>query len=243
MDDAITIISSLGTCSLLCITMYGIRSRPTMTIARHSYATLARHCSHSHLRELVAQTDVLFPRTLSADQYSLYTVGGDILRPLLSFTNLVAVSLSHPVGFDLDDSVILDMAAAWSRIERIFLTAASYTHVPSRVTLQGLSAFAKSCPLLRHLAMTFDATSVPKIGVIQKTQHSLVGIEVALSPITDPRRVANFLSAMFPHLTEIRTLYDLVRRGDDSVSGAPKVVNGTHISNSHKIWKRAEKAL
>jgi hypothetical protein len=91
--------------------------------------------------------------------------------------------------------------------------------------------------------MTFDATSVPKIGVIQKTQHSLVGIEVALSPITDPRRVANFLSAMFPHLTEIGTLYDLVRRGDDSVSGAPKVVNGTHISNSHKIWKRAEKAL
>ncbi|KAF8142853.1 hypothetical protein K438DRAFT_1978276 [Mycena galopus ATCC 62051] len=76
MDDAITIISTLGTCSLLCITMYGIRSRPTTTIARHSYSTLARHCSHSSLRELAAKTDVLFPRTLSADHYSLYAVGG-----------------------------------------------------------------------------------------------------------------------------------------------------------------------
>ncbi|KAJ6566445.1 hypothetical protein B0H19DRAFT_1257661 [Mycena capillaripes] len=190
-------------------------------------------------RELYIWKDASFPTTLSPDQYHLYTVGGDILKPLLSFTNLVTVLLSHPVGFDLDDSTIRDMASAWPRIQRLYLMAGSYHHVRSRVTLAGLYAFANHCPCLRGLEMTFDATVVPKLAVVKRTQQALDWLEVALSPITQPRCVAKFLAAMFPNLGSIHTLFEEVQHDVDP----PQVVNGSNILDSHNLWKRVENVL
>ncbi|KAJ7831540.1 hypothetical protein B0H14DRAFT_3713378 [Mycena olivaceomarginata] len=225
MQDAIMILPSPVKRSLLCFRTDTIGSRNTAAFARGFYSTLARHCSHSSLQELFVNRDASFPTMLSTDQYHLYTVGGDILKPLLSFTNLVAVILDHPVGFDLDNSVIREMASAWPRIVHLYLTSASHGHLRSRVTLAGLYALAAHCPDLHYLAMTFDAIVVPKITMVKRTQRALGYLAVALSPITKPLRVANFMSAMFPTLVTISTLYDGLQHRVDS----PQTINGVNV--------------
>ncbi|KAJ6566295.1 hypothetical protein B0H19DRAFT_1373939 [Mycena capillaripes] len=207
MEDFITLISSLIKCSLVYVGICTIRSRTTATIARQFYSTVARNCSPSYLREIIVRGEETVSETLSSDQYDIYTVAGDTLRPLLSFHNLVNVSLTHPSAFDLDDSVIRDMASAWPRIQILRLTASSYHHVRSRVTLQALYAFAEHCPVLRCLDISFDATAVPQLTSVRQTQRALQVIDVVLSPITKPRPVAKFLAAMFRGLQTINTLF------------------------------------
>jgi hypothetical protein len=119
--------------------------------------------------------------------------------------------------------------------------------MPSRVTLEGLCAFAKHCPNLETLEMTFDATVVPKIrrnGKKRKSQHTLSVLSVALSPIRKPRRVAKFLSAIFPRLTDIETLYEeiLYDRTDDEDDDEDVVVEAEVIA-SYRRWKVVEEAL
>ncbi|KAF7356909.1 hypothetical protein MVEN_01026700 [Mycena venus] len=136
---------------------------------------------------------------------------------LFSFGNLVTLSLSHAVGFDLDDEVAQDMAHAWPRIEMLWLPSGPSYRMTPRVTLKGVHAFAERCPHLRVLNMTFDATVVPKIGTENNvSQPSLAGLNVGYSPIGKPRSVAEFLAATFP-------LFRVVA--------------------SHKGWKKVEEAL
>ncbi|KAJ7135714.1 hypothetical protein C8R44DRAFT_534588, partial [Mycena epipterygia] len=146
---------------------------------------------------------------INVDQLDIYSVGGEIFKPLLSFSNLVSLSLSHPVGFNLDDAVVRDMARAWPRIELLWLPHGRSPHrISPRVTLEGVYAFAIHCPRLQALTMTFDATVVPKAkieGRNRVSQHSLGLLDVAYSPVSKPRPVATFLSAIFPHLKTIGT--------------------------------------
>jgi hypothetical protein len=188
---------------------------PTEAMAREFYATLLEHCSDSSLREITIEGEFEEDiEALSAVETALFLVGGDVLQPLFSFTNLVEVRLAHPVGFDLDDAIVHDLARAWPHIEVLGLTARPYRHVRSRVTLDGLYAFAKYCPRLRILVITFDATVVPKIrdnGKKRVAQRCLYHINVAASLIRKPQRVAKFLSTIFPSLMDIATLhYDLL---------------------------------
>ncbi|KAJ6483581.1 hypothetical protein C8R47DRAFT_914036, partial [Mycena vitilis] len=123
---------------------------------------------------------------------------GDIIEPLFSFAKL-----SHSVGFDLDDAAVLRMARAWPRIHDLVLKAGPSRHMSSRVTLEGLCAFTKHCPSLCVLALSFDATVVPKIrftGRKRKSQQKLFSLHVALSPIRRPRAVAKLFAAIFPRL-------------------------------------------
>ncbi|KAJ7139179.1 hypothetical protein C8R44DRAFT_561445, partial [Mycena epipterygia] len=95
------------------------------------------------------------------------------------------------------------MARAWPRITLLSLGAGRSRHIPSRVKLEALYAFAKHCPNLFSLDMTFDATEIPDMQNPEKKsviQQSLRVMDVALSPISEPRCVAEFLSAIFPRL-------------------------------------------
>ncbi|KAJ7168364.1 hypothetical protein C8R43DRAFT_148409 [Mycena crocata] len=121
--------------------------------AQQLYPALAAHCSHSSLQELIVEGgSQKLPMT--ADRLN-YSVGGEPLGPLFVFTNLVMVSLEHPVGFDLDDSVIHDMACAHCMAsDRIIISSARQlaSHHPSSVT-RGLNAEKKRVAqrTLRHL--------------------------------------------------------------------------------------------
>ncbi|KAJ7633549.1 hypothetical protein DFH06DRAFT_1139886 [Mycena polygramma] len=197
MDDCVSVLHNLVEHSSNFVGTHTVGRKTTTTVAHQFYSALARHCSHSSLQKLIVHEDRDFPKTLSTDAYSLYAVDGVILKPLLSFTNLV--------------------------------------HVRSHVTLEGLYAFVPLCPVLRVLEITIDATSIPNAAIIKRTQHSLRSLDVALSPITKPRRVAKFLSATFPNLYKIGTIHDR--------ETVPAVVDGTNVLRLHVLWKNVEDAL
>jgi hypothetical protein len=249
MVAAISLITRLSGCSLERFTIPCNKIWPTTDVARQFYSTLATHCSHSSLQRIFIAGDagdIGKPATLNADQPHIYSIDGGVIEPLFSFSNLVSVSLSHPLGFDFDDTTILRLARTWPHIKYLTLKGRP-RHMPSRVTLEGLCAFAKHCPNLETLEMTFDATVVPKIrrnGKKRKSQHTLSVLSVALSPIRKPRRVAKFLSAIFPRLTDIETLYEeiLYDRTDDEDDDEDVVVEAEVIA-SYRRWKVVEEAL
>ncbi|KAJ7143901.1 hypothetical protein C8R44DRAFT_759113 [Mycena epipterygia] len=219
---------------------------PTTIIARQFYSALEKHCSRSSLQKI----DVLHwgdaIDTMGADLVDVYSVGSDLLRPLFSFTNLVRVSLQHPVGFDLDDATVLQMARAWSRIECLILRASPARHMRSRVTLEGIYAFAKHCPSLKMLQMTFDATFVPKINKKRPSrmaQQSLYCFNVDLSLLRRPRGVAKFLSAIFPRLVSIQTTYEHLLDLHDEEDDEEEMTVEPEVYDSHTFWKEVEDAL
>ncbi|KAJ7746131.1 hypothetical protein DFH07DRAFT_1038550 [Mycena maculata] len=179
----------------------------TKMAASEFYSTLAAHCAHASLSEIwnSGQTFLVEP---TPEQILTYSVAGDILQPLFSFSNLHKVELRHPVGFDLDNATILDMARSWPHITIIKLVASTTRHMPTRVTLEGLYAFAEHCPQLRDLTLTFDATLVSRTPPSDEPRHNqlcLQCLNVECSLVGDPGPVAEFLFSIFPRLWAIRT--------------------------------------
>jgi hypothetical protein len=165
------------------------------------------HCAHASLREIwnSSQTFLVEP---TPEQILTYSVGGDILQPLLSFSNLHKLDLRHPVGFDIDNATILDMARSWPQLKILNLVACTTRHMPSRVTLEGLYTFAEHCPQLTGLTLTFDATLPPCTAPSDQPRHSQQRLEylnVEGSPVGAPAPVAEFLFFIFPNLWVIRT--------------------------------------
>ncbi|KAJ7200661.1 hypothetical protein B0H12DRAFT_1164373 [Mycena haematopus] len=245
LSYATTILELASNCPLVSLKMSGGSYRPTATDARKFYAALAIHSSHTSLRSIAIPGDpngYYEPDTpIPPSATHLYAVGGDTLHPLFSFANLVTVSLAHPVGFDLDDAVIGDMARAWPCIQYLALTASPARHIPSRVTLEGLYAFAKYCSRLCNLYITFDATVVPdmmKNDNVRVAQQALESLDVDLSIVADPRLVGKFLAAIFPGLGAIGTLYlDLI---DDQ--GPLERPVDSEVLASHLVWQEVLEA-
>ncbi|KAJ7193243.1 hypothetical protein GGX14DRAFT_593050 [Mycena pura] len=178
------------------------------TAAWDFYSTLAAHCSHTSLLQILNGGQTQLPGEPTPEQIVANSVGGDILQPLFSFPNLHKVQLRHPVGFDLDDATILVMARSWPRITSLSLVASTTSHMPSRVTLEGLYAFAQHCPRLYELTITFDATLAPRTLPSDETrtnQLCLKCLNLGYSPVGDPGPVAEFLFSIFPHLWAIRS--------------------------------------
>ncbi|KAJ7481388.1 hypothetical protein B0H11DRAFT_1225892 [Mycena galericulata] len=244
MECAAALMTASPDCLCEELTITDNWSRPTKIIAHGFYSILARQRARSSLHVVRVYGDDDHPTLLAANQTETYLVGGDILEPLFSCANLQTVSLNHPVGFDLDDGMVLRMARAWPRIEVLALQAGRSRHARCSTTLRGLSALAKHCTNLRNLKMIFDATNVPDIhahgfeqqNVVQRTLHS---IHVSLSPISEPRRVAEYLSRIFPRLSFVETfLEDLV--DFHSQEEADIAVREPPVFESHTKWKEVE---
>ncbi|KAJ7471654.1 hypothetical protein B0H11DRAFT_1365533 [Mycena galericulata] len=236
MEYATAFIGVLDSCPLARFLTFSGQDPPTSTVARNFYASLATHCSHVSLRQLHISMD--YGGNLSSDRFPLYRVDGDILNPLFAFANLEVVSLTHPVGFDIDDATASAMARAWPHIRSLLLTSESYAHIPSGVTLEGIYAFARPCPHLRSLGMTFDARVVPN-GIPQQekdtvSQRTLRSLAVAASPMCNPDSVAKFLSEIFPKLKYLHTFYE-------DFEGFVEVPEG--VFESHDLWKHVEDGL
>ncbi|KAJ6551945.1 hypothetical protein B0H19DRAFT_1264557 [Mycena capillaripes] len=246
MVGTIALLTKFSGFSLVNLTILSSWIQPTKDVAGRFYSALATHCSRSSLQSIRIFGDHDNPTKLNPNQTHIYSVGGDIIEPLFSFANLVSVALSHPVGFDLDDAIILRMARAWPRIEDLTLEAGPSRHMRSRVTLEGVYAFGMHCPNLEVLGMTFDATVVPKIrsrnGKKRKSQRTLYSLHAAISPISSPGRVAKFLNVIFPQLTEIRTLYEEIFEEQADEDEGDIVVDPEVIA-SHDSWKNVEHEL
>ncbi|KAJ7174808.1 hypothetical protein C8R46DRAFT_1252898, partial [Mycena filopes] len=219
VDDAPTLLAFLGRSLVeLIIVGQGLPAPPTQAAATRFYTALAQHCAHSSLQELALQDGYDGTSTPNAAQLDIYSVGGDALQPLRVFRNLVVLKLSHSAGFHLDDALVENLASAWPRIEIVQLTSHSSCRLPPRVTLEGIYAFAKSCPNLEDLAIAFDAGFMPKIHINGKrrvVQLRLESIDVLHSPILNPRAVARFLGTIFPGLRTVTTSYTRYPRIED----------------------------
>ncbi|KAJ7495627.1 hypothetical protein FB451DRAFT_1478653 [Mycena latifolia] len=185
LDCVTGFLAQTSNCPLVKFEIAAVSPEPTEPTSRAFYTALARHCTQASLRDI---------RIIRA-----HAVVADTIQPLLSFNSLVSVHLAHPVGFDLDDSAILAMARAWPQLQFLSLIVRPARHMGCRVTLQGVSAFAAHCPILHTLELMFNATVVPEIHDIspRAAQESLSFIDVALSPIGAPHRVAEFLGGIF----------------------------------------------
>ncbi|KAJ6483516.1 hypothetical protein C8R47DRAFT_1132468 [Mycena vitilis] len=191
---------------------------PASHLISQFYADLATRCSHTHaslsVLRLGRQTHV--DNIPDATQSAVNVVNGALLRPLFVFSNLTFVTLSAPVGFDIDDALIADMARSWPNIEALELHASDFAPVPSRLTLSSLQLLARHCPCLRTLHLCLDASTVPdweafkadkkkkkKGGRVR--QNVLVSLYMSRSPIGEPLSVAAFLSNIFPKLKFVTT--------------------------------------
>ncbi|KAJ7452672.1 hypothetical protein B0H11DRAFT_2072541 [Mycena galericulata] len=206
---ATTLLKFFWETPLETLIMHGTERNPmTKTAAWDFYSTLAAHCSHTSLLQILNGGQTQLPGAPTPEQIAAYSVGGDILHPLFSFPNLHKVELRHPVGFDLDDATILDMARSWPHITSLSLVASTTRHMLSRVTLEGLSAFAQHCPRLYELTITLDATLAPRTLPSDETrtnQLCLKCLNLGYSPVGDPGPVAEFLFLIFPNLWAIRS--------------------------------------
>ncbi|KAJ7713658.1 hypothetical protein DFH07DRAFT_863774 [Mycena maculata] len=251
MENATSLLTTVGKCSLVELTIPVPGDLLKAAIAGRFYSALAKHCSHSSLRKL----SVVGPRrvpvaalaAIPPDELHIYTVRGDILNPLYSFANLESVWLSDPTGFDLDNGTVMAMARARPHIASLSLGAGATEHGPSRVTLEALYAFAKWCPRLRRLEMTLNAIVVPKVRINGKkraSQRTLRTLNVAGSAITKPQRVAKFPSAIFPELESIGTLYEeLEEQWANEDEDEEEVVIEGDLFDYNELWKEAEDAL
>ncbi|KAJ7779753.1 hypothetical protein B0H16DRAFT_1405368 [Mycena metata] len=247
LDSASSLISKAANCSLTEFHSAATTEWPTNDIAREFYGALATHCVHSSLTKIIVLGPRGSPIITPGNQLALYSVGGDVLTSLFCFTNLVRVSLSHPVGFDLDDSTLNDLTIAWPQIEYLCLQAGSCQHMHSRVTLEGLYAFAANCPRLCVLKLTFDATTVPPVNREKKAkrvaQQTLRILDVACAPLQKPKEIAICFSLIFPQLRSIKTLYEDWQYNWEGDEEAAEAIDDPQLIESNRLWKKVETSL
>ncbi|KAJ7175222.1 hypothetical protein C8R43DRAFT_599790 [Mycena crocata] len=191
------------------------KSIPSTDIAE-LYSALASNCSDTSLSwlRLGQETFRNFPTAVpDAAQIALCAISGTQLRPLFTFKHLQSVTLCTPVGFDLDDGTLEDLAQAWPELKSLTIDANEWVHLPSRVTLAALLPFARHCPHLSSLHLALNATVVPnwesfkpaKKKKHRVSQRGLTKLYVSASPLVAPLAVAGFLSSLFPRLRDIIT--------------------------------------
>ncbi|KAK7044489.1 hypothetical protein R3P38DRAFT_165882 [Favolaschia claudopus] len=183
------------------------------------YSAIIRYCkkSHTSLERFHYCPGIGTGSAIPTDaDISTYLVPGSHILSLAPFTNLSVVLLTAPLGFDLDDAIVADLAQTWPHICELSIYSTFYVNRRSRITLKGLLSFAQHCPHLRSLALPLDATSSspwPHQLVSEADanagrriqQNSLLYMIVMRSPIADPLLVAGFLSSVFPKLNSILT--------------------------------------
>ncbi|KAJ7436343.1 hypothetical protein FB451DRAFT_1307528 [Mycena latifolia] len=178
-----------------------ISASPTPDAIGDFYRVLSAHCFHDSLKSLKLDFSQFPPFAVQNE----FVHPGHFFRVLFCFANLTVLSIQTPVGYDLDDEIVAEIAQAWPCIEELCLRGNARPSCRLS-TFLGLSALAEHCPLLRTLEMTFDASNVPLLGIHQgqrALQTSLVSLDACQSPITDAFSVARFLSSIFVNLKEV----------------------------------------
>ncbi|KAF8887125.1 hypothetical protein BD779DRAFT_1722447 [Infundibulicybe gibba] len=167
------------------------------------FSALAKSCNKVTLK-MIFTSD-----SRAADEWE--TPGTtDQLRPLLLFTNLTHVYFTTRYGFNVDDTFMREMAAAWPRLQNLDIGPAKM-HQPleqQRLTLQGLVPLANLCPELRGLEVHVNATHLcfnhVNLG-FNSSSSRVEYITVGCSPIgqSSVPWVVAYLLEVFPRLCKI----------------------------------------
>ncbi|KAJ6520539.1 hypothetical protein C8R45DRAFT_854276 [Mycena sanguinolenta] len=206
---------------------------PTRSELQSFLAAISAAFLHSTLTQLSVECEC---DDLEGSDVSIHLISLQTLRHIFGFVNLTQLVIISPVGFDLDNDAVEELAQAWPRIVTLRLTVCVPGH-PPRATLSCLHSFAQHCPHLCRLTFALDALVVPSPEVDPRTrfiQHAMTTIHVEHSPLADPFYAARFLSGVFPKLT-----YLLTQREDYANDEEEELEHGDAI-RLHRLWKRAE---
>ncbi|KAJ7891438.1 hypothetical protein B0H13DRAFT_1887211 [Mycena leptocephala] len=179
----------------VCIILPGVLNIPEN---RHLFTRFADNCPHSFLTTLTIKNPgvtIQYPPDPQKYRLDITT-----LRILFCFRNLTCVVIECPLGFELEDSAMLDMAQAWPHIESLQMRFHDATPAKPSATLGCLHYFAWHCRVLRVMAL--DATVVPPTDGISM-QNCLEQLHVFESPLSSVRDVACYLSGLFPKLRNV----------------------------------------
>ncbi|KAJ6587588.1 hypothetical protein DFH09DRAFT_1307814 [Mycena vulgaris] len=102
--------------------------------------------------------------------------------------------------------------------------------MPSCVTLAELSALAEHCPILHALEIMLDVTFSPDIGTKRAARESLHRLDVLLSPINDPGRVATFYA-------------ELLAQHDADEDQINELLVAAEVLERHNRWNAVSNAL
>ncbi|KAJ7500880.1 hypothetical protein B0H11DRAFT_1800210 [Mycena galericulata] len=195
------------------------------------YTALKASCLHSSLTSLALNNYSEIPAAGRKE----FLVTGRSLHILGCFINLRELTIRSFPGFDLDDTLVTELAPAWRNLLSLELQT-SVLPVPSRLTLESLRSLAQHCPHLHTLTVDFNATSLPpRSSDPRLAQESLKTLHVESSPISGWSRVARFLSGLFSDLESITT----DREDEDNESPEELEDHGEEIER-HRLWKEVE---
>jgi hypothetical protein len=137
-----------------------------------------------------------------------YRISGASLHILARFAELTTLSITTPIGFDLDDVMMAQLAAAWPNMVDLSLLITEMDTQPSiSMTLESLRALAQNCTKLESLQISFDATSIPEAGAASVVQNQLRFLGAGHSSIVSATPVARYLFGLFPRLLDIATAH------------------------------------
>ncbi|RDB14878.1 hypothetical protein Hypma_016419 [Hypsizygus marmoreus] len=138
------------------------------------------------------------------------------LRPLLHFSHITNIDLYSRYGFDLDDTLLRDLAKAWPRLQYLSIKGGPPQGRIPRVTIASLRILARHCKHLQTITMAFDARLVPPPKASQRVFSTrLFILDVIGSSISNAVKVAAFLSDVFPRLASVTNCDAIYRRHDE----------------------------
>ncbi|KAJ7084559.1 hypothetical protein B0H15DRAFT_989223 [Mycena belliarum] len=183
------------------------KSYPTSETTRRLYDAIVARCSMSTLRSLTVNDEFMYSKStdmLNDEDCDNYVVSPTTLHTLFRFTNLTTIVLKPYFGFDLNDTVVSELARAWIQVESLSVGFSYDCHstFATQATLVGLQAIATHCSRLENLDFCFNAKRVPPLETTN-AQTMLHTFDVRCSPISSPKVVAKFLSTLFPNLTSL----------------------------------------
>lgn len=135
-------------------------------------------------------------------------ITGVTLQPLFARTNLTVLDINLlNCSFDLDDAVLLMMATSWPALQTLHLGHTFGWRRTSNITLDGLVSLVTYCTDLRSLGIVIDASVDPMpLDDDAPINDKITCLHLGDSnPPVDqfPSHVAQFLSGIFPRLTEL----------------------------------------
>ncbi|GLB40914.1 hypothetical protein LshimejAT787_0901290 [Lyophyllum shimeji] len=196
-EEAVELLTYVSACQLRHIAIEFSGELGTPELWNHLCRALAAHVSHSSLRRLQLAND--FP----VDEDGLEEVGAvkfDAIRPLLAFHGITSLNLNIPLGLDLDDPCLGELARAFPAVENLDLYKASVQHSP-QATLAGIAACAEHYLRISEISLQVDAMKIkttPSESPRVRPSDRRVRLDFYNSPINGPRAVASKLYKMFP---------------------------------------------
>jgi hypothetical protein len=125
------------------------------------------------------------------------------IRQLFALRNLKSLHLDSPVGFNLQDTDVDEMARQWPQLQSLRLIAPQLSSHPQPITLLSLQALARHCPRLCDLALAFDVCRIPAAPTDRLVHTNLLTLGVGAAIHSRSRPVAKFLAQLFPNLRNI----------------------------------------